>query len=160
MIKGVVSALTVLAVALLLYTDLTESQCTTKYCEDHDEGNLLSMYVRNQEVVVELQYELRALQQVVNSTEERNQRVVEELQRELGAQRVEHGRLQQEVNSTEERNRDVVRQLQQEINEIKKTVARVEKRKYSTTISLFDILLFHKYNYSPCVTTDNVIIAR
>ena len=43
MTEGVVSPLTVLAVALLLCTDLAESQCTTKYCEDHDEANLLSM---------------------------------------------------------------------------------------------------------------------
>ena len=89
MIKGVVSALTVLAVVLLLYTDLTESQCTTKYCEDHDEGNVLSMCLRYQEVIEEFQHELRAL-------------------------RVEHDRLQQEVNS------------------LKETVARQEKRKYST----------------------------
>ena len=73
MIKTVVSPLTVLAVALLLYTDLAESQCTTKYCEDHDEANLLSMCLRNQEVLEELQHELHAL-------------------------RVEHDRLQQEVN--------------------------------------------------------------
>ena len=86
MIKGVVNPLTVLAVSLLLYTDLTESQCTTKYCEDHDEANLLSMCLRNQEVV-------------------------EELQLELLSQRVE-------------------------INELKKTVARLEKRKYSTIVKL------------------------
>ena len=79
MIKGVVSPLTVLAVALLLYTDLTESQCTTKYCEDHDESNLLSMCLHNQEVVEELQLELRGL-------------------------RVEHDRLQQGVDSSKERN--------------------------------------------------------
>ena len=149
MIEGLVSPLTVLAVALLLCTDLAESQCTTKYCEDHDEAKLLSIYVRNQEVVEELQHELHALQQVVKSTEERNQEVVEELQHELGGLRVEHDRLQQDVNSTEERNQEVVGQLQQEINELKKTVARLEKRKYSTTISSFDILLFHEYNYCP-----------
>ena len=107
MIKGVVGPLTVLAVALLLYTDLAESQCTTKYCEDHDEANLLSLYVRNQEVVEELQHELHVL-------------------------RVEHDRLQQEVNKLNE------------------TVARQEKRKYTTIVALFDILLFHKYSYCPC----------
>ena len=47
-----------LSVALVLYSDLAESQCTTKYCEDHDEADMWAVYLRNQEQLLE---ELRVL---------------------------------------------------------------------------------------------------
>ena len=62
MFKGIFS-LAVLAVALVLYPDLTESQCTTKYCEDHDEADLLTVCLRNQDVVEQLMKELSELKE-------------------------------------------------------------------------------------------------
>ena len=62
MFKGIF-CLALLAVALVLYSDLTESQCTTKYCEDHDEADLLAVYLRNQEVVEQLMKELSELKE-------------------------------------------------------------------------------------------------
>ena len=41
----------VLAVALVLYSDLTESHCSTRYCQDHDEADMLAVCLRNQVVV-------------------------------------------------------------------------------------------------------------
>ena len=54
-----------LAVALVLYPDLAESQCTTRYREDHDEADLWAVCLRNQDVVEQLMKELSELKEKV-----------------------------------------------------------------------------------------------
>ena len=79
MFKGIFY-LAVLAVTLVLYSDLAESQCTTKYCEDHEEADLWDVCLRNQEQLLE---ELRAL----TVKHERLQQEVDELKEELVRQK-------------------------------------------------------------------------
>ena len=79
MFKGIVFPLAVSVIAFVLYSDLAESQCTTQHCEDLDEANMLAVYLRNQEVVEQLQLQVNAL----NSKEERNQEVLGRLQQEV-----------------------------------------------------------------------------
>ena len=57
--------LAVLAVALVLYSDLAESQCTTRYCEDNNEADLLAVCLRNQKLVEQLMTELSELKEKV-----------------------------------------------------------------------------------------------
>ena len=75
MFKGIFY-LAVLAVALVLYSDLAESKCTAKYCEDHDEADMWAVCLRNQEQLLE---ELRAL----TVKHERLQQEVAELKEEV-----------------------------------------------------------------------------
>lgn len=79
MFKGIIFPLAVSVIVFVLYSDLAESQCTTQYCEDLDEANMLAVYLRNQEVVEQLQLQVNAL----NSKEERNQEVLGRLQQEI-----------------------------------------------------------------------------
>ena len=136
--------LAVLAVAMVLYSDLAESQCTTKYCEDHDETDLLAVCLRNQEVVMKELSELNSKEkhndEVVDELKqqvERNQKVIERLQRELNSTEERNQkvieRLQRELNSTEERNQEGDRRLQNQVTDLMEKVARLEKSKYSVS---------------------------
>ena len=120
MFTGIIGLLTTLAV--VLYSDLAESQCTTRYCEDHDEANLLA-------VVEQLQQQFSTL----NLKHER-------LQQQFSTLNLKHERLQQEVSTTEERNQEVVGQLQRTVTELKEELANLTKRKHSSTFNVFDIL--------------------
>ena len=120
MYKGILY-LAVLAVVFVLYSGLVESQCTTRYCQDHDEEDLLAVCLRNQVVV-------------------------EQLQKDLSALNVKHEQLQQEVNSTENRNYEVVGRLQEEVTELKGKLSSLEKSKYSRTLYFFRLLRGHNVN--------------
>ena len=74
--------LAVLAVVFVLYSDLAESQCTTRYCQDHDEENLLAVCLRNQVVVEQLQKDLNALN-VKHEQLQHNYEVIGRLQDEV-----------------------------------------------------------------------------
>ena len=129
MFKGIFY-LAVLVVALVLYSDLAESQCTTKYCEDHDEADLLAVCLRNQEIVMKELSEL-------NSKEKHNDEIVDELKQQVERNQEVIERLQREVNSTEERNQEGDRRLQDQVTDLMEKVARLEKSKYHKCIRLF-----------------------
>ena len=152
MLKGIVGQLAMLVVAMVLYPDLADSQCTTKDCKDHNKVDVLSVCLRNQQVVKELQEELRTLSlnekrnhDVVEQLQQEldsNQKVVEQLRQELRALNSKEERLQQEVNSTEERNQELLGWLQQQVNELKQKLITLETSKYSSVLNVFDIISY------------------
>ena len=108
MSNRIVGRIVLLLAVTTLNLDLSESQCTSRFCEQQDEASVLALCVHNQEVVEQLQRELRELR----SKTELNEDVV--------------GRLQQEVRTltTEaQHTQRVVGQLQQEVTELKKELA-------------------------------------
>ena len=86
----------ILPVALVFCSDLAESQCTRRYCQNHNEADLLAVCLRNQ-------------------------KVVEQLQQELTSLNVKHERLQREVKSTEERSQDGIRELNKKVARLEKS---------------------------------------
>ena len=90
MFKGIFY-LAVLAVALVLYSDLAESHCSTRYCQDHDEADMLAVCLRNQ-VVVETFQKKQTKLCTLNSKAKHNEEVFEQLKHQLerDPQVVEH----------------------------------------------------------------------
>ncbi|KAI0243088.1 hypothetical protein LSAT2_008805 [Lamellibrachia satsuma] len=106
---GIIGLLTTLAVALVLYSDLAESQCTTRYCEDYDEADLLAV--------------VEQLQQQFSTLSLKHER----LQQQFSTLNLKHERLHQEVSTTEERNQEVVGQLQRTVTELNEELANLTK---------------------------------
>ena len=132
MFKGIFYT-AVLAVALVLYSDLAESQCTTKYCQDHDKADLLAVCLRNQ-VVVETFQKKQSKLCTLNSKAKHNEEVFEQLKHQIerNQQVVEHPKhVVSALSSTEERTHEAVGRLKDEVTELKGELSRMDKSKYS-----------------------------
>ena len=123
----------VLAVALVLYSELAESHCSTRYCQNHDEADLLAVCLRNQ-IVVETFQKKQSKLCTLNSKAKHNEEVFEQLKRqsERNPQVVEHPKqMVSALSSMEERTDEAVRRLKDEVTELRRELSRLEKSKYS-----------------------------